>query len=36
MIYMILAIALGLFVYASYKVAKQRRRRHMTPSRPRR
>jgi len=35
MIYMILAVALGLFVYSSYKVVEQRRHRHMTPSRSR-
>lgn len=35
MIYMILAVALGMFVYGSYKVVEQRRHRHMTPSRPR-
>ncbi|MCX3311815.1 response regulator [Pantoea vagans] len=35
MIYAILVMALGLFVYGSYKVVEQRRHRHMTPSRPR-
>ncbi|MGK3141510.1 response regulator [Pantoea sp. C2G6] len=35
MIYAILAIALGLFIFSSYKVWHQRRLRHMTLSRPR-
>ncbi|MGD9425375.1 response regulator [Pantoea sp. NSTU24] len=35
MIYMILAIALGLFVFGSYKAIEQRRHRHMASSRPR-
>lgn len=35
MIYMILTLALSLFIYGSYKVVEQRRHRHMTPSRPR-
>lgn len=35
MIYAILVVALGLFVYGSYKVVEQRRHRNMTPSRPR-
>lgn len=35
MIYLILVIALGLFIFSTYKVLHQRRHRHMTPSRPR-
>jgi len=35
MIYVILAIALGLFIFSSYKVWHQRRHRHMALSRPR-
>ncbi|MDH2066477.1 response regulator [Pantoea sp. GD03673] len=35
MIYLILAIALGLFIFSTYKVLHQRRHRHMLPSRPR-
>ncbi|MDL4913799.1 MAG: response regulator [Enterobacterales bacterium endosymbiont of Blomia tropicalis] len=35
MIYIILAIALGLFAFSSYKLWQQKRIRHIAPSQPR-